>query len=218
MTAWYIKGKEFANCNCSYGCPCQFNALPTTGFCTATVGFQFDEGRHGDVVLDGLRAAAIYAWPGPVHGGNGRMQLVIDERADATQRAAIERIMTGKDTKDAATMWWVFAAMCPTKLPTLFKPIDFSVDVDARKGRLVVPGLVESVGEPIRNPVTGLEHRARIDLPHGFEYELAEVGSGRTSTQGEIQLEHDKTYGQFARLHLNQDGVVRSRAKAAATA
>ena len=31
--------------------------------------------------------------------------------------------------------------------------------------------------EPIRNPVTGLEHRARINLPNGFEYNLAEVGN-----------------------------------------
>ena len=115
-------------------------------------------------------------------------------------------------------MWWVYAAMCPTKLPTLYKPIEFSVDVDARKGRIVIPGVLESVGEPIRNPVTGLEHRARIDLPHGFEYEIAEIGSGRSSTQGDIRLEHAKSYGQFARLHLNQDGVVRSRAATAATA
>ena len=26
---WEVKVREFANCNCNYGCPCQFNALPT---------------------------------------------------------------------------------------------------------------------------------------------------------------------------------------------
>lgn len=30
---WRIKGTDFANCDCSYGCPCQFNDLPTHGFC-----------------------------------------------------------------------------------------------------------------------------------------------------------------------------------------
>ncbi len=35
MIDWAIKGREFANCNCSYGCPCQFNALPTDGTCKA---------------------------------------------------------------------------------------------------------------------------------------------------------------------------------------
>jgi hypothetical protein len=28
MIKWEIKGREFGNCNCDYGCPCQFNALP----------------------------------------------------------------------------------------------------------------------------------------------------------------------------------------------
>jgi len=28
MTNWEIKGREFGNCNCSYGCPCQFKRCP----------------------------------------------------------------------------------------------------------------------------------------------------------------------------------------------
>ena len=32
---WEIKGTEFANCNCSYGCPCQFNASPHIWHCRA---------------------------------------------------------------------------------------------------------------------------------------------------------------------------------------
>jgi hypothetical protein len=37
-TKWSIKGREFVNCNCSYGCPCQFNGLPTHGHCQAVGG------------------------------------------------------------------------------------------------------------------------------------------------------------------------------------
>jgi hypothetical protein len=37
---WMIKGREFGHCNCAYGCPCQFNALPTYGDCKAVVGMQ----------------------------------------------------------------------------------------------------------------------------------------------------------------------------------
>lgn len=208
ITPWEIKGAEFANCNCSYGCPCQFNALPTHGNCCAVVGFKIESGRFGSVPLDGLRAAAIYSWPGPVHLGDGRMQLIIDERADPGQRDALTRIMLGQDTQEMATMWWVFSAMSPAKEETVFAPIDFEVDVDARRGRLVVPGLIESRGEPIRNPVTGNEHRVRIDIPSGFEYRLAEIGSGRTTTKGKIQLDLKDTYGQFARIHLSHAGIV----------
>jgi hypothetical protein len=208
MTEWFVKAREFSNCNCSYGCPCQFNALPTHGNCMASIGYQIDEGRFGDVKLDGLRAVATYKWPGAVHQGNGTMQLIIDERADGRQRDALLRVMSGKETKDMATVWWVYAAMCPTKLEPLFKPIEFEVDVDARRARLVVPGVVETVGEPIRNPVTGAEHRARIDLPNGFEYRLGEVASGTTKATAGIPLEMNKSWGLFANIHLSHAGVV----------
>jgi hypothetical protein len=174
----------------------------------ASIGYQIDEGRFGDVKLDGLRAVATYKWPGAVHQGNGTMQLIIDERADGKQRDALLRVMSGKETKDMATVWWVYAAMCPTKLEPLFKPIEFEVDVDARRARLVVPGVVETVGEPIRNPVTGAEHRARIDLPNGFEYRLGEVASGTTKATAGVPLEMNKSWGLFANIHLSHAGVV----------
>jgi len=214
MTNWYIKGREYANCNCSYGCGCQFMALPTKGFCQAMGAFLIEEGRHGDVALDGLKAVGLYSWPGPVHEGKGTMQLIIDERATAAQRNALERIMTGQDTKEMSTMWWVYAAMSPTKLPTLYKPIDISIDVDGRRASVKIAGVVESASEPIRNPITGAEHQARIQLPHGFEYDVAEIGSGRTSATGDLKLELKDTYAQHVRMHLTQDGVVHPAAKA----
>ena len=217
MIEWFVKGKEFANCNCSYGCPCQFNALPTHGFCCAIVGFQIDEGRFGDVKLDGVRAAGIYSWPGPVHEGNGTMQLIVDEKATAKQRDAMLKIMTGQETKDLATMWWVYSAMAPNKLKPLFKPVTLAIDVDGRRGRISIPGVLEAAGEPIRNPVTGLEHRARIDLPNGFEYRLAEIGSGTSRTTGEIKLDLKSSYGQFANIHLSHQGVVSGSSKAKVT-
>jgi len=72
-----------------------------------------------------------------------------------------------------------------------------------------VDGFAEMRGEPIRNPVTGGEHRARIELPDGFEYTLAEMGSGSSKTYGPIEFEVSDTYGQFAHIHLNNRGVVR---------
>ena len=102
-TTWEIKGRELANCNCSYGCPCQFNALPTYGDCKAVSGYQIDRGHHGDVRLDGLRAALILSFPGAVHEGNGTMQVIVDERADVRQREALRKIIQGEDTKDLAT-------------------------------------------------------------------------------------------------------------------
>ena len=53
MIEWQIKAREFANCNCAYGCPCQFNALPTHGDCRAAVGMRLDEGHFDDVSVNG---------------------------------------------------------------------------------------------------------------------------------------------------------------------
>ena len=206
---WRVKATELVNCNCAYGCPCQFNALPTHGDCRAAIGYQIEEGHFGAIRLDGLRMALMASWPGPIHLGNGTMQLIIDERADAGQRDALVKIMTGQETDDMATVWWVFSTMSPNKLEPLFRPIEVDIDVEARRGRFRVPGIVETVGEPIRNAVTGAEHRARIDLPHGFEYRVAEMGSATTRATGAIALPGlENTYAQFAHIHLSNKGVV----------
>jgi hypothetical protein len=143
-----------------------------------------------------------------VHQGDGTMQLVVDVSADAKQREALLRIMHGQDTAERATMWWVYNAMCPHKLPPRFEPIELELDLEARRGRMLVPGVVESALEPIRNPVTGTEHRARIDLPHGFEYRLAEVASGRSKASGAIALDLEGTHAHFCNIHLTHQGAL----------
>ena len=111
MTYWEFRGRELVNCNCEYGCNCQFNALPDKGHCQAVAGIQIDEGHHGDTRLDGLKIAAIYKWPGAVHEGNGEALPFVDQRADERQREALLRIMTGEDTDPFATMLAVFGEM-----------------------------------------------------------------------------------------------------------
>jgi hypothetical protein len=207
-TEWVIKGSEFNNCNCSYGCPCQFNALPTHGNCRSLAGIQIEEGYFGDIRLDGLRAVVLAVFPGAVHEGNGTMQLVIDERADAPQRDALLKILSGQETEEMATIWWVIGEMCPIKREPLFKPITFEVDVEARRAHLEIPGFLEMSGEPIRNPVTGTEHRVRIDLPDGFEFRIAEFGSGTTRCVGPIEFDLKNSHGHFAHLHISNRGVL----------
>lgn len=207
-THWTIKRREFTNCNCAYGCPCQFNALPTHGHCQAVVGMQIDEGHHGNTKLDGLKFVGIFSWPGPIHEGRGQAAVIIGEEATAPQREALLRILSGQDTEPGATIFQVFSATFDKMHEPVFAPIDFDVDIDARKARVNVPGLVEGRGAPIVNPVTGAEHRARIDIPDGFEYTIAEMGRGWSTTSGAIQLNLADSYGQFAHIHLCQSGIV----------
>jgi hypothetical protein len=91
----------------------------------------------------------------------------------------------------------------------IFAPIDFEIDVERRKARLVVKGVTEGRGEPIVNPVTGKEHRVRIDLVDSFEYSIAEIGRGWTTASAPIKLKLSDSYGQFADIHLSQSGIVK---------
>jgi hypothetical protein len=54
--------------------------------------------------------------------------------------------------------------------------------------------------EPIKNPVTGEEHRARISLPNGFEYKEAEMGNTvhcRVDAGDKFTFELKNTYAQL---------------------
>lgn len=212
MIEWKIKAKEYVNCNCAYGCPCQFNALPTDGSCHAVVGFEITEGHFGDTDLGGVKMAAVLHWPGAIHEGNGSVEAIVDESASDAQREAVLKIMTGQDTEPMATMFAVFASTMTTVHEPRFLPIDFDVDIENRTARIGVSGVIESVGRPIRNPVTGDTHQARINLPDGFEYETAEIGAGTSKATGAIQLDISDGHGQFAYLHLCNSGPVKKAA------
>jgi len=134
--------------------------------------------------------------------------LIVDETASEAQRAGLLSILSGEDTEPGATIWNVFAATFAEVLPPDFRPIDITIDVEGRTGKVTVDGYVTMQGVPIRNPVTGDEHRARIDLPNGFEYTLAEMGSGSSTISGPIAFDVSDSYGQFAHIHLNNRGVV----------
>lgn len=206
-TEWRIEGPHFINCNCAYGCPCQYVALPTDGTCKAVVAFRIDRGHFGDTRLDGLMAFNTYSWPGAIHMGNGTMQTIIDERADDAQRRALKAIMQGEGAEAGSVMLVIYRAMCPNYHEPLFKPITMELDMQKRTARLSVPGLIETTVEPLKNPVTGAEHRARIDLPMGKEFRIAEVASGVTKATGAVPLAFVNSHAHFADATLTSRGL-----------
>ena len=206
---WMIRGKEYGNCNCAWGCPCQFSAPSTHGFCQAIVAGHIDEGYFNEIRLDGLNFVLLVQWPGEIAEGNGKQQALLDERADATQREALRKIIYGESTTPGTTHFYVYNSTMAQVLDPLHAPIKLDIDVEARTAKLNVPGLVESEGSPIVNPHTGEHSRARIQLPDGFEYTTAEMGTGTSRVQAGIQMQLSGSYGQFNILHMNQDGVIR---------
>ena len=208
MIDWKIRGPELVTCNCNWGCPCQFNALPSEGNCRAAFGVRIDEGHFGPTRLDGLSLVALLAWPGAIHEGRGECLPIIDERASPEQREALLTILSGQESEPGATVFQVFAGTLETVHEPLFKPIRIEADVDGREGRIHVPGVLEIGAEPIRNPVTGAPHRARITLPHGFEYHTAEFASGTAKGGGVIPLDWAGRHAHFSELHITGRGVV----------
>ena len=206
---WTIRGVEYGNCNCNWGCPCQFNSPSTHGRCEAVVGGIIEEGHFNDTRLDGLHWVMIVQWPGEIAAGDGRQQFIIDERADDSQREALLKILQGKSTAPGATHFFVYNSTMSEVLEPLFAAIEIEVDLAARTARIAVPDLVESAGSPIIDPNSGEAHRAAIHLPNGFEYTTAEMGTGTSRVNAGIELNLNDSYGQFNVLHMNQDGVIR---------
>ena len=203
---WSIRGPEIANCNCDWGCPCQFNALPTHGDCRAMTAVRIDEGHFGDVDLSGIAFCGMFAWPKAIHEGNGEAFVVISDHATQAQRDALLTILSGQETVPGATIFNVFAPTLAKMHDPVFAPIEFELDLDKRKGRVRVANVIDTNVEPIRNPVTGEEHRARVALPNGFEYREAEFASGQTRATGAIKLTLDKSHSHLAMLNLSTQG------------
>ena len=87
----------------------------------------------------------------------------------------------------------------PTAPPLLSCPVEIKADRERRTAKFSLPGVVEYPAEPIKNPVTGEEHRAQIRLPNGFEYREAEMGNSTwlKVAAGPIAFEHHNSYAQF---------------------
>jgi len=206
---WELHGTEFSNCNCNWGCPCQFNAPSTHGSCKFTTGGQVKKGFFNDISLDGLKWAVIADFPGEIAEGNGRQQMIIDERGSPEQREALRKILQGESTEPGATVYSIFASMTSEMLETLFLPIDYAINIAERTAHIRVPGLIEAEGNPIIDEFSGEPFHVGINRPKGsFEFTYAEIGSASSKTQGAIALELKDSYGQFNEIHFNQSGVI----------
>jgi hypothetical protein len=168
-TRWHINGDYILACNCDYGCPCNFNAPPTPGFCEGSIGFKVDEGAYGDVRLDGQRVFMAMKWPGAIHEGNGTAAVYIDESATPEQREALLNIVSGQA---GGRPFEIFAATFAKVLEPRFVKIDLKVA--GKDTEVNVDGFVKIRFEPIRNPVTKAESFPKVFLPQGFIFQEGE--------------------------------------------
>ena len=199
--------RRLATCSCDYGCPCEFNALPSRVPCEGVEAMEIVSGHFGDVTLDGLRVAGAYRWPGPVHEGQGTYQVVIDDRAPEAQREALTTILSGEE-QEPTTAFNIYGSTIEREPDALFAPITFEMDFEGLTGRVEVQGVLEATLEPIRNPMTGNVHRAVIRLPNGFEFREAEMASSTFRSTSVLDQSHAGCYGFLTVVTYGPYGVV----------
>lgn len=93
--AWNLSGSYFESCNCNSACPCVFLSPPTTGECTAIVGWHIDDGSHEGLALDGLNVALAVHSPGHMAETPWRVALYLDDSGSEEQQAALGAIFSG---------------------------------------------------------------------------------------------------------------------------
>ena len=168
-TRWHIHGDYVLACNCDYGCPCNFSARPTTGFCQGAIGFRVDDGAYGDVRLDGQKAFVAAKWPGAIHEGNGVAAIYIDEGASPAQREALVKIISGEA---GGLPFAILAATFSHVLGPHF--VKITTKVAGKDTEVAVDGRIKISFQPIRNPVTKAEAYPKVVIPQGFIFQEGE--------------------------------------------
>ncbi|PWJ83964.1 hypothetical protein C7441_107124 [Pseudaminobacter salicylatoxidans] len=203
---WRLEGDWIKNCSCAFGCPCDFNARPTKGYCEGLVGMHITKGHFRDVKLDDLCFCVTVHFPGALHEGNGEAQPILDERASPEQRDALGAILSGENSAEG-TLFHIFSLIVTRMHDPIIAPFTFVFDRDGRTARIIVPGVIETEVEPIRNPVTGQPHRIEVVMPEGFEHRMAEVASANISSMGAIAFKTEGTHSSLAHVVQTPQGV-----------
>lgn len=198
-TKWHINGDYVLACNCDYGCPCNFNARPTMGFCQGAVGFKIASGVYGNVKLDGLSAVVAVKWPGAIHDGNGVAAIFIDKGASPQQREALGKIITG----EAGGMpWTIFASTWSHVIGPQAAKVD--IKLAGKDSEFSVDDQIKAIFAPIRNPVTKAEAQPKVVLAQGFvtkeldQYSLKEFW---VRASPELQFAHPGKCAELAKVN-----------------
>ena len=189
---WHLQGEYFENCNCRILCPCVIPgppgepAGPTEGHCDVGFAFRVDHGDYNGVSLDGLNFAIAAYTPGLMGDGNWTTAFYVDQRADAQQRQALDRILSGEIGGPMAA-WMVLTS---DFRGTKYVEIEFRVQ--GLKRGAVIPGIMEFQVEGIK---AGRRRRSALRLEntgHPVSSTLS-LARGTASTYTDHGMSWDNT-------------------------
>src|SRR5260370_18364047 len=85
-TKWNMEAEYIQSCNCDWGCPCNFDALPTHGSSEALVAYRANREKFRDTKLH-ARVFAEGLWrTKAIHDGTGIVDLHTAETPSANKR------------------------------------------------------------------------------------------------------------------------------------
>ena len=201
---WRIEAEYLQSCNCDYGCPCNFNALPTFGNCEAFVAYHIRKGTFGDTNLDGVTFAWGLWWPKAIHMGEGIGKLYIDKKASKEQVKAIEEITSGKYGGGEFT---IFPSTFKETRPTVITNIEFHYDPYCAS--FSVEGAGESRSDYIRNARTEKPMEGEILMPGGIGFKRGTVSSVDWHWKdNDISLKHEKKNGHASVATFTNEGCI----------
>jgi hypothetical protein len=195
MATWWMKGSIVQSCNCSWGCPCNFQARPTHGDCEGGWVIHVEQGRLDDVDLADLNFAIMADWPGAIHEGGGKAILLVDDRGDSKQREALRKIGAGEVGGPFAVFLNTYSLESTSYAP-------FDVHIDGPRSHANIGAAVKLELESIRNPVTGVELSPMVVLPEGMLYtESVRYSSKAFSVSDGIKYEYAGTDAAVAPIN-----------------
>ncbi len=189
-TPWHLRGKGYEFCNCDFGCGCNFAGVPSSkdGSCRALVGMDIVQGACGEIDLTGVKCAAVVEWPKAIHEGNGKCVFVVDPSTTDKQIEALAQICTGK----LGGLPWELLG--PTFEVIGLEKARVTIEGHGVKSVFKAEGIAEARGDTFKNPVTGEDHHAHLELPGGFIWTRGECGQGTFRAKaGGLSLAFEKT-------------------------
>lgn len=199
-TTWKMKGDALGACSCDWGCPCNFDAPPSKGWCEGGYVFHVNEGSYNDIDLAGRTIGFFVHSPGALHLGNVTGYVLVDDGANQAQRDAIMDVLSGQ-------LGGPFAALASLLVKVIgpdFVPVQWKFD--GANSYAVLGDRAEVRLAEIKNPVTGDSSGFTLKMTAGLLTNELELMASSTMkiNHPELNYDHSGQYGET--FHFSYSG------------
>lgn len=190
VPGWHAKGRWFDVCRCNVPCPCSWAQPPDDDHCEGILVWHVDEGRYGDVPLDDLNVIGLGSFDGNVwvKPSNPKFGMLLDDRADDSQRMALQMVFGGQAGGWPAS----FVALMGPETQMMgveFAPISVEIADDWSSWSAEISGRVTAAADALLGPTSDGKFPRIENLPG------SETGPGQVATWGKATADRVDALG-----------------------